>query len=159
MFINNFNNKELSSLIFNKNKQKFEQKNKFYDLKKRSFSYLSENLKLIKFFFLKKFSKTKNIKKFICKNKHLNIKNFYLTFELMLFNCLLRSSLIQFFNDSFFFIRNGFVFVNGSIIKNPYYIVNIGDKIQLIILKNFYYFYLFKKSLLLKYLFKIKIKI
>jgi len=159
IFISDFNTNKLSKLIFQKNEDNFEQKNKFYDLKKRSFYYLNENLKLVKFFFLKKFSKTKNIKKFIHKTKAINKQKFYLIFELMLFNCLLRSLLIQFFNDVFYFIKNGLVFVNGLVIKNPYYITNVGDKIQLIILKNFYYFYIFKKSLLLKYLFKIKIKI
>ena len=51
----------------------------------------------------------------------------------------------------FFFIKSGFVFVNGFCIKNKFFQLNIGDRLQILLNKN-YYIYLRNFNKLLKHL-------
>jgi uncharacterized Zn-finger protein len=152
-------------LFYNKNLTnptyifKFNLKKKIFDLKKKFFKSTNENLTFLKFFFLKKFTRKKNIKRFILTNKNINTFNFYTNFELFLFNVLIRSNIVIFLNDSYDFIRAGFVFVNGFLIKNPYYKLGISDRVQLIVLKNYFYYLKTKLIFFARHLFKIKLKI
>jgi ribosomal protein S4 len=121
--------------------------------------YILENYKLIKKLFFNKFAKNKKIMKFLKLNKTQPSNQLFVKLEFHLFNILLRSHLVFFLNDLFFFIKNNYIYVNGNIVNNPFFKINVGDRIQLIIFKNYYLF--FKSNLLIFYknLFKIKLKI
>lgn len=72
---------------------------------------------------------------------------------------MFRSKFFYFFNDIFFFLKEKLVFVNNKLIINPFFILKIGDKIQIIFNKNFFYFFKFNIVIFFKNLLKLKIKI
>lgn len=132
---------------------------KLFDFKKNVLKYNLENYKLINIFFFKKNAKKKRLVKFISSNKHKPNNQIFSALEFYLFNILLRSHFIFFLNDLMFFIQNGYVFVNGLIVTNPFFKLKINDRVQLIIFKNYFFFIKSKLNAFFKNLFKIKIKI
>ena len=131
---------------------------KFFDFKKRLFGLLKENRDILKVLFLNKFCKQKKVTKFIQKFKHKSIINKLLWFECSLFNILIQSNFITYKSDIYFFLKNGFIFVNGKVVTNMFYQVCIGDRVQLVISNMYYHYHRFVKLFLKKIIFKIKQK-
>lgn len=101
--------------------------------------------------FFNKFVKQKKITKFLFNFKKFNINKLLFYFEFSLFNVVMQSNFLILKKDVFFFINNGFVFVNGFCIKNKFFQLNIGDRLQILLNKN-YYIYLRNFNKLLKHL-------
>lgn len=113
---------------------------KFFDLKKSLTKILKENRSILQsIIFLKKIRQQKLTKKIdLLKKKAVKI-HFFL--EKTVFNCLIHSNLCMFAKDAFVLIHFNNVFVNYKNIKDPFFIVNIGDiiwlKRSLLFYKNF----------------------
>jgi len=52
----------------------------------------------------------------------------------------MRSKLVNFILDCKFFIKKGFIFVNGNVIRDPLFNLKIGDRIQMASLKRYYFY-------------------
>lgn len=150
--------KYFNFFFFNKKKKK---KNffKLFDFKKKIRKYLLDNLQFFNFFFKTNFLKKQKTKKFIKKFNNIPTDKKFFYFEFFLFNILFRSKFFFFINDVFSFIFNGLIFINNKISYNPFINVNIGDKIQIILNKNFYIFFKLNIFFFLKNLFKFKLKV
>ena len=70
-----------------------------------------------------------------------------------IFITLLKSHFFFFFNDVKFFLKKGLVYVNGVLVYNPLFILKIGDVIQLVFSKIYFYY---KKKIFLFFNKKIK---
>ncbi len=101
--------------------------------------------------FFNKFVKQKKITKFLFNFKKFNVNKLLFYFEFSLFNIIIQSNFLILKKDIFFFIKSGFVFVNGFCIKNKFFQLNIGDRLQILLNKN-YYVYLRNFNKLLKHL-------
>jgi hypothetical protein len=148
----NYKNILLRKTIYNTRKHTFYKKRKLntkdniyrkeniYNVSKRFLKVIFSNRKTIKNFFFKKFTKQTKITRFIksiSKEKHRsdNLMNNYI------FLILLRSHIFFFIDDVSFFLKKGFIMVNGTVVKNKFSEVKLGDYIQ-IIRSNIYYDYL-----------------
>ncbi len=98
---------------------------------------LKSNTDLIKKFFLKKKILKKSLIKFF---KKISKKSFIVQnkFESILFLNLLKSHFFFFSYDTQFFLKKKFIYVNGFIQTNPFYILKIGDRIQLSISDQYF---------------------
>jgi len=115
--------------------------NKFFDLKSSTFSIFYKNRKLFKkLIFLKnlKQKKTTKILSKLLKSSFIKFVNFV---EYSLYNILIKSKICYTQSESIFFIKNGFVFVNGVRITNPFFILKKSDIIQLILSDCFFDFF------------------
>lgn len=74
--------------------------------------------------FFKKISKNSNI--------------FFRNFDNLLYLTLIKTHFVFFCFDAKFFLKKNLVFVNGFVEKNPMYILNIGDRVQLPFNKLYY---------------------
>jgi len=151
------------SRVLKKFKLKAEIKNKnffkSFDFKKKLFFFLKENRLLIKDLFFHKFVKQKTVTKFFFNLKKFNVNKLINFFEFSLFNIVIQSNFLIFKKDVLFFLKNDFIFVNGSCIKNNFYQIKVGDRVQIVLNKN-YYFYLKNFNKILKNLTsKIKLNI
>lgn len=151
----NFKKIIYKKLIFKKllNRPKLKQKSsKFIDNTSRFLSIIISNRNIIKLIFFKKYTKQKNITKFLINisKKHNyaidRISNF-------LFFILIQSHFFFFLNDINFFIKNKFIFINDKIITNKFFEVGVNDCIKLVnfnsyfdYLSNIYKFFEKKKS-------------
>ena len=158
----NFRNillKKRSFLFFFFEKKK--NKIKFFKRKKRRMfrfykNYRVTNIdlshKIKKIFFenrkiLKQFFKKKNLRRqyrtshFFRNYINKDSKNLINLFEYKLVNILIKSHFFNNKGDSIFFIKNGFVLVNGLVETDFNYIIKEGDNIKLNIKKNYYFFY------------------
>lgn len=111
---------------------------KYINMGSRFFKLLLLNRKIIRRVFFLKFYKQKKITKFLTRYNKLQPKYFYRTFELMLFNVLLRSHFFFFYTDVMYFLENSYVFVNGVVVTNKYKQLLIGDRIQICFNSNYY---------------------
>lgn len=159
LYRNNFLKKKFFSKKLKKKKIKFKSNKKFWDIKKKFFSTILENHKFFKIYFKNKFLKKKKLLKFLKNRKSLELNKLYSSFELLLFNVLLRTQTLHFLNNIFFFIENGYIFVNGVCERNPFLKLKVGDRVQLVINSNFYIFYKINLLKYLKKLAKIKFKV
>jgi len=148
-----FHNKNYKSIMFNKsilstrkkntifkpNTKKFFRENQ-YTVSNKIFKTIYNNRKTFKLFFLKKFSKQRKVTSLltnIVKKKH----NILKIFNNYLFILLLRSHFFFFYTDVNFFLKKNFVFVNGSVVTNKFFEVQVGDCIQ-IVKSDYYYDYI-----------------
>ena len=82
--------------------------------------------------------KQNRITKFFSRFKHKTFLGKTLLFELSLFNIMVQTTFSFFKKDIYFFINNGFVFVNGFLCKNTFLTLKLGDRIQMTLSKQFY---------------------
>lgn len=102
---------------------------------------LNNNRKILAFFLKKKIKKNKNFNKFIKNFIKKPLYDFILFFEFSLKNILLRSQFFFNSNDVNFFIKNNLISVNGKIVRNNFFKVNIFDKISVIFDKYYFFYY------------------
>lgn len=153
-----FNNLFLKS--FDKRKSKF---NNFFNLKslplkKGFFKVLLENRNLIKTVYFFKNKKNNFLNKFISKKIFVPTKDFYLKHEFSLLNILIRSQFFYFKTDVLVAFRHTAIYVNGIPIFNLNKFLNIGDRIQILITDNYYYYFRTYKFITTNFLKKIKKK-
>jgi hypothetical protein len=145
------------SLIFlyleKKNKKK--KKKKFYkyryfssyrvknvNLYERVKSIFSENRKILSFFLKKKkLNRQNKFNKYVINILNKSPKNLINYYEYKLSNILVKNHFFNNMNDSIFFIKKGFISINGVICTNVNFIVNFGDIIKLTNRFNYYFFY------------------
>ena len=151
--------KKFNSFFYKKEKTHNFGSQKTLFLKRGFFSILLENRKLIKTINFFKFKKQKTITKFLKKKVFVPTKNFYLSNEFLLVNILLRSQFFFFKTDIIFFLYNKYVFVNGFTVNSLNKILCVGDRIQLVVSDNYYYFFRTHKFFTKLFLQKIKKKV
>nr|YP_010632196.1 ymf76 [Cryptocaryon irritans]WBP62312.1 ymf76 [Cryptocaryon irritans] len=141
--------------LFKRNKKRFNRYNIWnsYRIRKKFFLYSLENKKLFNFFFFKNKHRKKNLKTFLKKKKHLTPNLFFIKLEMSLIGVLNRTNFFNSLNDIYYFLKNNYIFINGLVVKNPFFQLTVGDRIQLIVFKNYFFFYktrilLFKKNFL-----------
>jgi ribosomal protein S4 len=79
--------------------------------------------------------------------------------KLALYQIILDSKFAITINDSLNLIKNKLVYVNGLLVKNPFYYIYIGDFIQLKISPKYYYFYKNNFNNNLKYTFLVSYRL
>lgn len=135
LYINRFNFKKT---FLSKRKSKG---SKFLELKSTSFRLFLQNRKILgNLFFLKNTKQYKTTKVFSKLIKS-DIKVFSKFFEFSLLNFLVKVKFCYTFSEAFCLINKGMVFVNGTKVSNPYFQLNLGDVVQLILLDNFFTFF------------------
>lgn len=137
-----FFKKSLNKEILSKSKtQKHSEVGKFLDLKKRWYKTFTNNRFLLKFFTnikkTKQFQSTRFFSKTLKKTPQSNL----LTREFSLLNILIRSKLVFTINEALFFLKNNFVFVNGTCVTNPAHFIKLGDVINLSFCKKYFFFF------------------
>lgn len=116
------------------------------DFYKNTKSIFIDNRKILKFFLKKKkLNRQNKINKYILNILGKRSKDLINYFEYKLSNILIKSHFFNNINDSSFFIKKGYITVNGSICTDVNNIININDTIKLIYKYNYYLFY--RKSL------------
>ena len=119
--------------------------NKNIDIKYKSFSLFKKNRGILNDLLIKKNLKqykfNKIIKNFIKKPPYNSIQRY----EFKLINMLIRTNFFTNFKDATFFIKNGYVLVNGSIVKNVNHLLNLNDVVR--VSYNKYYFLYYRKGL------------
>jgi len=146
--------------LFLEDKKKFKKK-KFFKRKKRFLhsykvrnidfykntkSMFIDNRKFLKFFLKKKkLNRQNKINKYIINILGKRSKDLINYFEYKLSNILIKSHFFNNINDSSFFIKKGYITINGVVCTDIDNIVNINDTIKLTYKYNYYLFY--RKSL------------
>lgn len=130
---------------------------KNFDLKKKIFFLLKENRSIISNLFFSKFTRQKKITFFLSKFKHFSIKKIVKFFEFSLFNILIQSHLLIFKKDIDFFFKNGFIFVNGIVVFNKFFFLNVGDRVQISISNQYYFFFRNFSKVLKSFNYKIRL--
>lgn len=115
--------------------------NKFFDFKSSTFSVFFNNRKLLKKLFFLKNMRQKKTTKLFSKLIKSDFKSFVKFIEYSLYNILIKSKMCYTYSESIFLIKNGFVFVNGLLIKNPFFLLKNSDIIQITISDQFYEFF------------------
>jgi len=112
-----------------------------FDYRYKINKYVNDNRNLILSFFKYNLKRKYKKNKFISKLVKLPFNFFLNTFEFSLSNILLRSSF--FFNnrDIIFFLNNGYFFLNGSLLKNFNYVLNLNDVFMLSFSKYYFLYY------------------
>lgn len=119
--------------------------------KKFFFKTLLRNRKFFKgFFFLNTKVRQSKITKLISSNSKCISTCKNTTHEYSLLNILLRGHFFFFLKDVTNFLKKGFVYLNGSTIKNYNIVVNEGDCVQLTICKKYYKYLQFSRKILKK---------
>ena len=120
--------------------------------------------KLYKAIFRKKFHYEYRLTRYLIRFNYIyKIQNF-IFFEMQLLNLLDKLKIFPLISQTTNFIKNGFFWINGFQIRNPYYQIFMLDFIQIIISYNFFYTYkyllimYFKKYFFLKKLVHKKLK-
>lgn len=151
-------NKSFFEVLDHRQKVK-KQKRKRPDIKKinfkSNFSYRKkENSTFLKSFFLKKKVLKKKIDSFFKKWSGKN--NYYTNFFCLLFMSLIRSKLVKFMLDCKFFIKKGLIFVNSTVIRDPFFVLKVGDRVQIPFFKKYYIFLRSNRAFLKKKIKKMK---
>jgi hypothetical protein len=137
-----------------KKKKFFKRKKKFLhsyrvmnvDFYKNTKSMFIDNRKFLKFFLKKKKLYRQNkTNKYIINILGKKSKDLINYFENKLSNILIKCHFFNNLSDSFFFIKKGYIIVNGVVCTNTDNIININDIIKLNYSYNYYLFY--RKSL------------
>jgi ribosomal protein S4 len=115
--------------------------NKFLELKKRWYKIFSKNRGLLKVYSNIKKKKQFQLTKIFYKNIKREVKLNFLKNEFTLANLIVRSKFVFTNTEAIFFVKNGFVFVNGFCIVNPKHVISVGDVVNIIFLKNYFFFF------------------
>jgi ribosomal protein S4 len=117
-----------------KNKQPINVKHKFN-------RFFFQNRKVFQAFFgkigLRQHKFTKMFSNFFKKNTY----SLLTSFEFVISNILIRSRFVFTKEQAYDLVRKHLVFVNGSLITNIHYTLTVGDRLQLILNKRFFFFY------------------
>ncbi len=124
-----------------KNKKEFFFDNTIFDLTDKFMDVLLLNRLKIMSIFRIKYHKKKKASKLLKPRIKLSAKDFFLNFEFSLINILLRSHFFLNKNDVIFFVKKGFVFINGVKCCNFLKVIKITDKINLLFGKFFFIYY------------------
>ena len=158
----NLLNSSLNLFFFNKSFNMHKNINNQFNiipLRRGFFKILLNNRKLIKTIYFLKFKKQKSITNVLLKQIFTPTNQIYLKTEFNIVNLLIRSQFFFFKNDANYFIKSSYVYVNGLIITNLNKKLSIGDRIQLEIHSNYYFYFRSQKSYSNYFLNKIKHKI
>ncbi len=142
-----------------KNKSFLKNFSKTFDLKKKIFFLLKENRSILKDLFFSKFIKQKKITKFVHIFKHFPIKKIIFFFEFSLFNILIQSHFLVFKKDVIFFLKNNLVFVNGRVVSNKFFFLGVGDRVQLVLNNEYYFFFRSFNKILKAFSYKIRLSV
>ena len=115
--------------------------NKFIDLKSGTFNIFYKNRKILKNLIFFKNLKQKKTTKFFSKILKLNFINFSKFIEFSIHNLLIKSKICYTVSESLFLIKNGFIFLNGLKITNPFTILKKADIVQISISDLFFDFF------------------
>jgi hypothetical protein len=116
------------------------------DFYKNTKSLFINNRKFLKFFLKKKkLNRQNKINKYIINILGKRSKDLINYFEYKISNILIKSHFFNNINDSFFFIKKGYITINGCVCTDVNNIVNVNDVIKLTYKYNYYLFY--RKSL------------
>jgi hypothetical protein len=115
--------------------------NKFIDLKSSTFNIFYKNRKILKNLILLKSLKQKKTTKLFSKILKLNFFDFSKFIEFSIYNLLIKSKICYTSSESLFLIKNGFVFLNGIKIKNPFLILKKSDIVQITLSDTFFDFF------------------
>jgi hypothetical protein len=85
----------------------------------------------------KQFQLTKEFSKFLKKKLSHN----FIQTEFSLLNLLIRSKLVFTTTEALFFLKNGFIYLNGVCTTNPYQVAKLNDIINFIFGKKYFYFF------------------
>jgi len=152
-FLKNLSKKKLDFKFFNKIKKRY---NKFVDLKYSSFILFYKNRKILKNFLFLKDKKQYKTTKILSKIIKMDFINFYKFFEFSIVNLIIRCKFCYNLSESIFFLKNGFIYLNGLKITNPLTQVNVGDLIQLSFSENYFNFFKVNTNNKLKSIFFLK---
>lgn len=130
---------------------------KNFDLKKKIFFLLKENRSIISNLFFSKFTRQKKITSFLSKFRHFSIKKIIKFFEFSLFNILIQSHFLIFKVDVAYFLKNGFVFVNGQSVLNKFFLLSVGDRVQISLNNHYYLFFRNFNKILKAFNYKIRL--
>lgn len=128
-------------------------------LRRGFFKILLNNRKLIRTVYFLKFKKQKSITNLLLKQIFVPTNQFYLKNEFNIVNLLIRSQFFFFKSDVHFFLKNKHIYVNGIIVDNFNKILSVGDRLQLEVHSNYYFYFRSQKSHSSYFLNKIKHKI
>jgi hypothetical protein len=127
--------------VFFSNEKRHSDVSKFLDLKKRWKKLFNSNRNLLKSFKninkSKQFQLTKEFSKFLKKKLSHN----FIQTEFSLLNLLIRSKLVFTTTEALFFLKNGFIYLNGVCTTNPYQVAKLNDIINFIFGKKYFYFF------------------
>ncbi len=115
--------------------------NKFIDLKSSTFNIFYKNRKILKHLILLKSLKQKKTTKLFSKILKLNFFEFSKFIEFSIYNLLIKSKICYTTSESLFLIKNGFVFLNGVKITNPFLTLKKSDIVQILISDSFFEFF------------------
>jgi ribosome-associated protein YbcJ (S4-like RNA binding protein) len=113
---------------------------KVVNYKHRFIRVLYENRSIFRTLFFKKTTPQKKFNKKFFNISKTQQTDLLVSFELNIENILLRSRFLSSPSQVDFFIKEGLVFFNGSVLLNKNKYVRQGDVIQLCILDSYYYF-------------------
>lgn len=133
--------KNMSESFFFSNENLGPNFNKTMDFKRNYRALLLKNRKLLRNILNLKIKRQYRLDKYFCKiikNKGID---FLMGLEYKLCDILLKSQFFCNHTDCFWFIKNGYISVNGFVCFNPKKILSTSDVITLNFDKNYYYFY------------------
>ena len=141
--------------ILNNNK-KITKKIKIYSIKHHFLKAKIKNIFLLKTFFFKKKLIKKKLDSFL-NNIRTSKHSFYKNMNRILYINLIRAHFFFFIFDVKFFIKQKFIFINGKTTSSPFYLLKLGDVIQVPLIKKYFkyqkstFLYFKKKLKFLKY--------
>jgi hypothetical protein len=105
-------------------------------------SIFFENRKILKLYFKSKNLKRQNkMSKYSINFLNRDSKTLLNIFEFNLSRVLIKTHFANNLNDSLFFIKNGYIIVNGKVQTNHNLILNAGDLVRFNAKHNYYFFY------------------
>ena len=122
------------STIFETSKR-FDRLHRLYDIKRKYIRYLNSNRSLYKVNKFRCKHNFKFIKRHIRSVATLNINSRVHMYEFSLRNIIIKLKYAYTYRNSNFFIKSGFVFLNGKQELNPFFFLYKGDSIELIFSK------------------------
>lgn len=115
--------------------KRFDRLHRLYDIKRKYIRYLNSNRSLYKVNKFRCKHNFKFIKRHIRSVSSLNINSRVHMYEFSLRNIIIKLKYAYTYRNSNFFIKSGFVFLNGKQELNPFFFLYKGDSIELIFSK------------------------
>lgn len=145
LVFNNNNNYNFNYIKFKKNKtNKLNNfNNKFIDFKKKINLIFNQNRFLLRKILKVKFKRQYNFNKYIKNLTKLNQLNFLHNFEYRISSLLVRSLFFYNYNDCIWFIKNGYVTIDGFVTNNYKKKIKPLQVVNILVNKYNYYYYRF----------------
>jgi len=144
--------------IFNKS-EKLMLPTKTIDFKKKITVVYKKNRLILRKFLKVKFKRQKTFNKYIKNFIKLPYKSFLYGFEYKLINILTRSNFFFNYKDSEWFLKNGYVSVNGLVVTNKIYVLKPLDVVNVSFSNYYYFYYSFYLNKCINTLYKFNLKI